>query len=122
MQLVQHHTSQFAIQSIEANYLVINQQRVDRSFCLQPSALTLDLVATTPLALTEAQIEGFIALAPDLVILACKLSISAVPAKLRAAFLSRGIGLEIMEMRAACYTYNVLASEHRNFMMIGFFD
>jgi uncharacterized protein len=122
VQLVQHHTSQYAIQSIESGYLVINQQRVEQSFCLQPSALMLNLDAHSPLTLSDAKLAELIALAPDVVILASKLSIGAIPAKLRAAFLSRGIGIEIMELRAACYTYNVLVSEQRNVMLIGFFD
>ena len=53
------------------------------------------------------------ALAPQVVVLATG-AIQRFPrARLRAEFATRRIGLEVMEIGAACRTYNVLVSEER---------
>ena len=52
-------------------------------------------------------------LAPELVILGTGPTQRFAPAAVRAAFAARGIGLEAMQLGAACRTYNVLVQEER---------
>lgn len=67
-----------------------------------------------PEALTLQDFEGLIPLAPDVVLLGTGSRQRMPPPALYAAFAARGIGLEVMDNRAACRTYNVLLGEFRN--------
>ena len=50
---------------------------------------------------------------PELVILGTGPTQRFAPAAVRAAFATRGVGLEAMPLGAACRTYNVLVQEER---------
>ena len=52
-------------------------------------------------------------LSPELVIVGTGTTQQFAPAAIRAAFAARGVGLETMELGAACRTYNVLVQEAR---------
>ena len=52
-------------------------------------------------------------LSPEVVLLGTGDCQRMPPAELYAAFAARGIGLEVMDNRAACRTYNVLLGEYR---------
>jgi uncharacterized protein len=67
-----------------------------------------------PEALTLEDFTRLIALAPEVVLLGTGDRQRLPPATLYAAFAARGIGLEVMDNRAACRTYNVLLGEYRN--------
>ena len=55
-----------------------------------------------------------IALSPEVVLLGTGERQRMPQAALYAAFAARGIGLEVMDNRAACRTYNVLLGEMRD--------
>ena len=67
-----------------------------------------------PEALTLEDFAGLLALAPDVVLLGTGDRQRLPPPALYAGFAARGIGLETMDNRAACRTYNVLLGEYRN--------
>lgn len=67
-----------------------------------------------PDALTIQDFEGLLALAPEVVLLGTGSRQRLPPPDLYAAFASRGIGLEAMDNRAACRTFNVLLGEFRD--------
>ena len=70
-----------------------------------------------PAALERLGIEDFAQLLeapPDVLLLGTGASQRMPPPALYAAFAARGIGLEAMDNRAACRTYNLLLSEYRN--------
>ncbi len=67
-----------------------------------------------PEALTLQDFEGLLTLAPEVVLLGTGSRQHMPPHALYAAFASRGIGLEVMDNRAACRTYNVLLGEFRD--------
>ncbi len=67
------------------------------------------LVASAPMAGPE---ELF-ALAPEVVVLSTGATQRFPRAALRAEFATRKIGMEVMEIGAACRTYNVLVGEER---------
>ncbi|HEX2583977.1 MAG TPA: MTH938/NDUFAF3 family protein [Steroidobacteraceae bacterium] len=62
---------------------------------------------------TNEDIAPILALNPELVILGLKDVENLPPASTYAAFLERGIGFEVMDMGAACRTFNILISEDR---------
>lgn len=67
-----------------------------------------------PEALTLQDFEGLLTLEPEVVLLGTGSRQHMPPPALYAAFASRGIGLEVMDNRAACRTYNVLLGEFRD--------
>jgi uncharacterized protein len=67
-----------------------------------------------PESLTLADFEGLLALSPDVVLLGTGESQRLPPPALYAEFAAHGIGLEVMDNRAACRTYNVLLGEYRD--------
>jgi uncharacterized protein len=67
-----------------------------------------------PEALTLEDFEGLLALAPEVVLLGTGARQHMPPPALYAAFAARGIGLEVMDNRAACRTFNVLLGEFRD--------
>ena len=70
-----------------------------------------------PAAPDRLAIEDFAALLetpPEVLLLGTGASQRLPPPELYAAFAARGIGLEAMDNRAACRTYNLLLSEYRN--------
>jgi uncharacterized protein len=67
-----------------------------------------------PDALTLQDFEGLLALAPEVLLLGTGTRQHMPPPALYADFAARGIGLEVMDNRAACRTYNVLLGEFRD--------
>ncbi len=67
-----------------------------------------------PESLTLGDFEGLLPLAPEVVLLGTGDRQRLPPPALYAAFAARGIGLEVMDNRAACRTYNVLLGEYRD--------
>jgi uncharacterized protein len=66
-----------------------------------------------PEALTLADFDALLALGPEVVLLGTGSRQRLPPPALYADFAARGIGLEVMDNRAACRTYNVLLAEFR---------
>ncbi|MBV8500591.1 MAG: Mth938-like domain-containing protein [Paucibacter sp.] len=61
----------------------------------------------------EAHFERVLALRPELVVLGTGPKLRFVSPALYRSLIAAGIGLETMDLGAACRTYNVLASEGR---------
>jgi uncharacterized protein len=61
----------------------------------------------------HAHLATLIALAPELVILGTGMTQQFAPRALRDALAARGVGLEAMQLGAACRTFNVLVQEER---------
>ena len=65
-------------------------------------------------ALTIGDFEALLALGPEVVLLGTGNRQHLPSLELYADFAARGIGLEVMDNRAACRTYNVLLGEFRD--------
>jgi len=64
--------------------------------------------------LAEAHIEKILSLKPELIIIGTGNKLVFPPAEAYSAAISFGIGIDFMDTRAACRTYNILMSENRN--------
>jgi uncharacterized protein len=95
-----------------ADFIVIGEEEI-RASCLVSSN---SIHSWTPRSIEELHVEhlaALFALAPEVVVLSTGAKQVFPRAALRAEFASRKIGLEVMEIGAACRTYNVLVSEER---------
>ena len=95
-----------------ADFIVIGEQEI-RSSCLVTAN---SLEPWTPRSVVELRAEhlgALFELAPEVVVLSTGAKQLFPRAALRAEFATRRIGLEVMEIGAACRTYNVLVGEER---------
>ena len=63
--------------------------------------------------LESAHLEALLALNPELVVLGSGPTQQFAPGDIRALLAQRGVGLEVMQLGAACRTFNVLVQEER---------
>jgi uncharacterized protein len=75
------------------------------------------LIANWPPAtlddLQVGHLEPILELRPELVLLGTGARQRFAPAHIRSAFAARGIGVESMDLGAACRTFNILVQEDR---------
>ena len=105
--------TQLLIRGYSQGRLRIGDQDVESPVILSPRELHRDFRPDQPAAILESDLEAVFALAPEVVIIGWAGGQSFLPAAQRRWFLERGIGLEVMELGAACRTYNVLVADGR---------
>ena len=94
-------------------YVEINGQRVTKSVIVTASK-SLDWEITSAGELTDAHAATLLALEPEIVLLGSGRSFAFPdPAVLMPLHKAR-IGVEVMDTKAACRTYNILLAEDRN--------
>jgi uncharacterized protein len=101
------------IRSYSDTELRIGEQRVQRSCLVTAERLITDWPPATFDALAPAHLEAIFALIPELVLLGTGPTQRFAPAEVRSEFARRRIGLEVMQLGAACRTFNVLVQEER---------
>lgn len=101
------------IRSYSDTELRIGDQCVQHSCLVTAERLITDWPPTTFADLVPAHLEAIFALAPELVLLGTGPTQRFASAMVRAEFARRRIGLEVMQLGAACRTFNVLVQEER---------
>jgi len=87
---------------------------VQRAPCIVTAdRLILDWPARDVATLSLAQLEPLFALQPDVVLLGTGVKQIFPASVIRQEFARRRIGLEVMNLGAACRTYNILVQEER---------
>lgn len=95
-------------------YVAVNGARYESSLVVLPDRIVEDWNVQTFDALTQDNISALALLKPELVLLGTGEVLRFPDSKLLASLVAAGIGAEIMDTRAACRTYNILAEEGRN--------
>jgi len=101
------------IRGYSAAEVLIGEQRIERSCIVTAGRLITDWEPATFDDLLPAHLEAIFALAPDLVLLGTGATQRFATAEVRSAFAQRSVGLEVMQLGAACRTFNVLVQEER---------
>jgi len=115
MQLVRELPDQYlSVRRVEADSVTVGDRAITESFLLMRDRLVEHWPVAAIAELVPEAIASIVTLAPDVVILGTGERQSFPAPKLMAEFLTRGIGIEVMDNRAAARTYNVLVSEGRN--------
>ena len=87
---------------------------VQRAPCIvMAQQLVLDWRARTIATLALEDLEQIFALQPDVVLLGTGSKQIFPDRVIRQAFAARKVGLEVMDLGAACRTYNILVQEER---------
>jgi uncharacterized protein len=121
MQLTQHLDNEFAVSGIENGALVILAQARRAPYWVSADGIELRIAAegfSTIIALSLAHIERVLAGRPEVVLIATGARLVFPSNEIRAAFFRAGVGLEVMDTRAAAYTYNVLLQEQRKVLLL----
>ena len=95
-----------------ADHVVVGDREI-RGSCIVGAQVLLPWMPRNVDELTVDSCAPLFDLTPEVVVLSTGASQRFPRAALRAEFAARKIGLEVMEMGAACRTYNVLVGEER---------
>jgi uncharacterized protein len=94
-------------------------QHVVKSHCIVTAdALITEWNAPDPAMLTPDDVAPILELKPEVVLLGTGPTQRFPNASVRGEFASRGIGLETMDLGAACRTYNILVQEERRVVAV----
>ena len=101
------------IRSYSSAELRIGEHSIRSSCIVMADSLMADWPPATLDELQASHLEPIFELRPELVLLGTGPRQRFAPADIRAAFAGRGIGLECMDLGAACRTFNILVQEER---------
>jgi uncharacterized protein len=101
------------IRAYSESELLIGERIVVASCIVTADTLITDWQVATPDELGLGQLEPLLALAPQIVLVGAPAGASAASVSLRAELARQGIALELMDLGAACRTFNILVQEER---------
>ena len=101
------------VRRCEAARVVLGDRELVRSFLLAIDRVVEDWPVPAIEALDAAAVEAVLALQPEVVLLGTGSRQRFPGAAILALFLTRGVGVEVMDNAAAARTFNVLAAEGR---------
>jgi uncharacterized protein len=100
-------------------YVTVVDRNIEASFLLAPDRMIEQWPAVDAATLTPDLATPFFDLQPELVLLGTGERQRFPPVDFLAAFLRRGVGIEVMDNAAAARTYDLLAGEGRR-VVVGF--
>ncbi len=103
----------YYVRRCEPHAVTVVDRELHRSFLLAPDRLIEDWDASDVTSMTPASADPIVALGPEVVLLGSGTRLKFPPQAVLASFLTRGIGVEVMDNAAAARTFNVLAQEGR---------
>ena len=95
-----------------AGYVAVNRVRYEKCVVVSPQAVS-DWGVSAFDALTAADFAFIAEMKPEIVILGTGATQRFPGPALARALAAAGAGVEVMDSKAACRTYNILASENR---------
>ena len=102
--------------------LRIGENRVRTSCIVTADRLITDWEPRCFEALEPAHLAALLALEPQIVLLGTGPQQRFAPAAIRSVLTGRGVGLEAMDLGAACRTFNILVQEDRRVAAALFFE
>ncbi|HZX32328.1 MAG TPA: Mth938-like domain-containing protein [Rhodocyclaceae bacterium] len=103
-------------------YVSVNHQRHEGNLIVLPTEIRNDWTAAKPDTLTETDMKQLMELGTEIVLLGTGDRLRFPPGALLRPFAAAGIGLEVMDLPAACRTFNILAAEGRKVAAALIFD
>ncbi len=100
--------------SSDDGVLIINGEAHRKSLWMSPSALHLNWPIEKVHDVTFESLRDLIALKPEVILLGSGAKFAFPPLDVMRAVKSAGVALDVMDTKACCRTYNILASEGRH--------
>jgi uncharacterized protein len=108
------------IRSYSSEEIRIGERSIRSSCIVTADALIANWPPATLDELEVSHLEPIFELRPELVLLGTGAQQRFAPANIRSIFASRGIGIEAMDLGAACRTFNILVQEERRVVALLF--
>ncbi len=104
---------QYVIRSYRPGAIVVNEEVLTQSFIIMPDQLIRNWAPQTFEAITAEHIAELVGLDPEIVLFGTGPGALSQAAGIFMSLQGRNIGVEVMEMGAACRSYTVLMAERR---------
>ncbi len=104
------------------DYAAVNQEKHQKNIILLPESILPEWTTATVSTLTEADMQILLGLGTEIILLGTGKRLRFPPGELLRPFALAGIGLDVMDLQAACRTYNILAAEGRKVAAALLFD
>ena len=96
-----------------SGYVTVNSRRFEKSVVVLPDRIVSDWAATTFEALAPEHFAVLADLGCEIVLLGTGNQLRFPRAEIMRPILQSRVGLEVMDVQAACRTYNILLAEGR---------
>ena len=113
MKFSRDDTTELTIRRVEAGAITIGDERLTADVALTAERILRDWVVPAIGELTIDDLDTLLAERPEVIVLGTGRRHRFPPKELMFALARRGIGLETMDTRAACRTFNILVAEGR---------
>lgn len=94
-------------------YVMVNDKRIEKSVVVLPERIVSDWQASNFEALTTEHFAALASLGSEILLLGTGDRLRFPRAEILRPLVEAGIGVEVMDVPAACRTYNVLMAEER---------
>ena len=95
------------------DYVAVNHEKYEKNLIVLPESIIPEWSNATLDTLAEADMQKLLALGTEIILLGTGKRLRFPAGQLLRPFAPAGIGLEVMDMQAACRTFNILAAEGR---------
>lgn len=95
------------------DYVAVNHEKYSKNLIVLPESIIPEWSIATVATLTPADMQVLLELGTEIILLGTGNRLRFPQGILMRPFAPAGIGLEIMDMQAACRTYNILVAEGR---------
>jgi uncharacterized protein len=103
-------------------YVAVNHEKHHANLILLPESIVTTWTSANFDSLAESDMQKLLELGTEIILLGTGNRLRFPPGKLLRPFAPAGIGLEVMDLQAACRTYNILAAEGRKVAAALLFD
>lgn len=94
-------------------YVLVNDRRIEKSVVVLPDRIIEDWSATGFEALAPEHLAVLASLEREIVLLGTGASLRFPRPEILRPLIEAGVGVEVMDVQAACRTYNILLAEER---------
>ena len=94
-------------------YVKVNDRRIEKSVVVLPERIIADWPATSFEALAPEHLAALAGLGLEIVLLGTGPQLRFPSAEITRPLVRSGVGVEVMDVEAACRTYNILVAEER---------
>ena len=94
-------------------YVIVGGQRFERSIVVLPERIIPDWAATTFESLAAEHLAALSGLGSEILLLGTGARLRFPSREILAPLMEAGIGIEVMDVPAACRTFNILMAEER---------
>lgn len=105
--------SQYQIRSYQPGSIRINDQYYEHSVIITPTQLISNWAPQSVQDLSKESFQEILALKPDVLLIGTGDKHIFLSAELYGELINKGIGVEVMDTRAASRTFNALSAENR---------